>query len=559
MFGWIALAMTPTQSVQASDDHATGSPKTGRISGRVMNEATGQYLNNVRVAVKGKDLIAFTDSSGTYQLANVPVGRAVLEVFYTGLDRQEVTVDVPASGSLQQDVNLTSLARYGQNPEIVKLDPFAVSSSRETDGNAIAINEQRFAGNIKNVIAADAYGDVIVGNVGEFLRNVPGALWADGGETEVNTISIRGFASHMTTFSSDGAQIANAPTNGILRSFQTKQVSLNNISRIELTKVPLPSTRADSMAGSVNMVSKSAFERSGAEFRYRVLLSGNFERFSLKRTADAHEEPAYKIYPGFDFDYTLPINKNFGLVVTAMHSLLGNPQDFSGRTFTVDGPATGASVSRPFMSAHALTDGYRTSQRDSASIKADWRVTPHSVLSGSIQGNSHKGKPGNFNTTHQTGTTGSPTIAGGVPMSFGDDFTIGATGRGAVAMSTGLADNLGATSTGNLRYVFNDGTWKIEAGGSYSASHFKTRSGARGFSSLWFSRVNVALRMPVRVTFTDIDSTGPRRTQVFDNNNREVDIYDPANFVITDATGGLVARRSPTFSAPPLKSPRWNI
>ncbi len=47
------------------------------------------------------------------------------------------------------------------------------------------------------------------------------------------------------------------------RTVDIRSMALNDISRIELTKVPTPSTPADSLAGSVNLISKSAFERSG--------------------------------------------------------------------------------------------------------------------------------------------------------------------------------------------------------------------------------------------------------------------------------------------------------
>jgi hypothetical protein len=39
--------------------------------------------------------------------------------------------------------------------DAIKLDSLVVASSRETHREAIAINEQRFAPNIKNVVAAD--------------------------------------------------------------------------------------------------------------------------------------------------------------------------------------------------------------------------------------------------------------------------------------------------------------------------------------------------------------------------------------------------------------------
>ena len=78
-----------------------------------------------------------------------------------------------------------------------------------------------------------------------------------------------------TTVLADGAQLANANFNGTSRTFQFSQLAINNVSRIEVAKVPTPATPADSVSGSINMVSKSAFERSRAELRYRLYAAGN--------------------------------------------------------------------------------------------------------------------------------------------------------------------------------------------------------------------------------------------------------------------------------------------
>ncbi|MBI4626425.1 MAG: TonB-dependent receptor [Verrucomicrobia bacterium] len=118
---------------------ASGSPavavQTGNITGRVQNVVTGQHLNNARVSVKGTDRVAFTDQTGSYRLSAVPSGPVVVEVFFTGLDPQQIPLTVPAGQTLEKDVNLTSRDRYGDT-DAVKLDSFVVSTSRETDGEA---------------------------------------------------------------------------------------------------------------------------------------------------------------------------------------------------------------------------------------------------------------------------------------------------------------------------------------------------------------------------------------------------------------------------------------
>src|SRR5690606_35995723 len=72
----LAFLILPLLLVAAQNPAAESS---GTITGRVQNVVSGQYLNNARVSVKGTDLIAFTDQSGTYRLVNVPPGPVELE------------------------------------------------------------------------------------------------------------------------------------------------------------------------------------------------------------------------------------------------------------------------------------------------------------------------------------------------------------------------------------------------------------------------------------------------------------------------------------------------
>src|SRR5688572_18302901 len=73
---------------------STATSATGSISGRVQNEATGQYLNNARITVKGTALSVLTDEFGSFRISQVPSGPATIQAFYSGLDPQEVTVNV---------------------------------------------------------------------------------------------------------------------------------------------------------------------------------------------------------------------------------------------------------------------------------------------------------------------------------------------------------------------------------------------------------------------------------------------------------------------------------
>ena len=69
---------------------------TGAVQGRVQDAVTGQYLAKARVIVKGSARAYLTDETGQFQIPDVPAGVAVLEVFHTGLDPAQVTVQVGA-------------------------------------------------------------------------------------------------------------------------------------------------------------------------------------------------------------------------------------------------------------------------------------------------------------------------------------------------------------------------------------------------------------------------------------------------------------------------------
>ena len=149
---------------------AADSPVVGTIEGRVLNSAKGEYIGNARVTVEGTRLEAFTQSDGSYRLTNVPAGNASVRAFFTGMPLQTTSVRVAGGQVVQVDIDLA-----GANSDtVVKLSQFVVSTTRDMDGAAIAINEQRFAPNVKTVVSTDEFGDVAEGSLGEFMKFVPG-------------------------------------------------------------------------------------------------------------------------------------------------------------------------------------------------------------------------------------------------------------------------------------------------------------------------------------------------------------------------------------------------
>src|SRR6266542_4210521 len=93
---------------------ATGfaqSVNLGTIEGRVLNADSGEYLENARLTVEGTSLEAFTDAEGNFRLTNVPVGRARVRTFYTGLPPHVDEIAVTSGTPVLFEISLSSVEK----------------------------------------------------------------------------------------------------------------------------------------------------------------------------------------------------------------------------------------------------------------------------------------------------------------------------------------------------------------------------------------------------------------------------------------------------------------
>lgn len=240
---WLALLISAAVP-------AAFAAEAGVVTGRITNEATGDVLANVAVAVEGGALRDSTDVNGGFRLT-LPAGQHTLVVSYPGLDAQRVTVTVPAGQTVKRDVAL--------NSSLYKLERFVVKGLRE--GQAAAIMEERQAANVRTVAAIDAFGNPAAA-IGEMLQRLPGVS-VDGSGGEVGAVYIRGMTQDFSSLLVDGAQIAvsggTAISNG---NVYFGQVSTGTLSSAEIIKSPTPDMDGNAIAGYMNLRTKRAYDRT---------------------------------------------------------------------------------------------------------------------------------------------------------------------------------------------------------------------------------------------------------------------------------------------------------
>jgi len=249
----------------ASGASTGGQAETGAgvVRGRVLNTATGEYVRNAEIRVQGTTIVAFSEAGGDFRLTNVPSGDVTVVVKYTGLQDARAVVTVEPGQQATLDVALSPQS-YAAGDAVE-----AVTITARRDGQAGAIMERRASTNAKTVVAADNFGALTMGDVGEFMKNMPG-ISLDYTEVDATAVRIGGLDPKYSTFTTDGARMATATSNnnsGRQNSFE--QMSITGIDSIELNNTLQASMDADSPGGAINLRSKYAFQRTSRLLRFQ--------------------------------------------------------------------------------------------------------------------------------------------------------------------------------------------------------------------------------------------------------------------------------------------------
>jgi iron complex outermembrane recepter protein len=400
----------------------------GTIEGRVLNARSGEYLANARITVEGTRLETFTDSDGNYRLMNVPAGTARVTAFFTSLTPQTHAIPVIAGQIARHDVTLATPDTKTVDG-VITLDEMVVATSREMDAAALAINEQRFAANIKDVVSTDEFGNVAEGNVAEFLKFLPGVT-IDYTGGNARDISLNGVPSDNVPVTVDGFGIAAAANLGTNRAVQSDMISINNLSRIEVSFSPTPESQGSALAGSVNMVPRSSFERAKPVLNASAYLLMRDNARDFKKVPGPKPSRTRNVHPGFDFSYVAPVNKNFGFTLSAGISTNYSPQDNLLNTWRGTQSATNGNAfphtafDQPYLSAFQVQDAPKVTTRRSVGATVDYRLTRNNRVTFGFQYSSFDGQfivanvnynvgrvlPGDFSTTSTRGAPGAGTL-----------------------------------------------------------------------------------------------------------------------------------------------------
>ena len=239
-----ALDYRATQSGQLVLVPRPSEPQYGRLRGTVRDGNTGEPLPGVNLRLNGTAYGTATDQSGVYTFNRVPAGTHTLTASYIGYETIQQDITVRANETVTVDLTMSVQAVVGE--EVVVMGSRAQTQAK-------ALNQQKNAVNVKNVIASDRIGRFPDATVPASLQRVPGInIQRDQGEARY--VQIRGGSAGMTQVSFNGANIPSPE--GEERQVALDAIPIELMDAIEVNKAVTPDMGAEATGGGVNLITR---------------------------------------------------------------------------------------------------------------------------------------------------------------------------------------------------------------------------------------------------------------------------------------------------------------
>lgn len=229
------------------------------VTGEVTDSSGDAVFEGAIVRIPELGVSAITDSRGRFRLSGVKPGNYMLTVSYVGAPTREIEIAVDADGLL---LGAVVLGAGGDNQ--MALEEILVTG--QSAAMAGAINQQRAADNIKSVLDSDTMGQFPDQNVAESLRRLSG-ISVENDQGEGRYVVIRGMDPDLNSTSINGVR-ASASENR--RALQLDVIPSDVLDGLEVQKSLTPDMDGDSIGGSVNVKTLSAFSRKDTYFKARL-------------------------------------------------------------------------------------------------------------------------------------------------------------------------------------------------------------------------------------------------------------------------------------------------
>lgn len=223
----------------------------GNLTGRIFDK-DGNTLPGASIVLRGSTLGTATDMNGYYTLRGISAGTKEFVVNYLGYTPIQVTIHIESGKTVNRD--------FTMEEDQVVLGEVVVSAV--LDGQQRALNQQRTADNMMNVLSSDQMGRFPDLNVAEALQRLSGVtITRDRGEGA--EIQLRGTPANFVNINVNGEQMMGVTGENGNRNTSLDVIPSDIIASMEVQKTLLPSNDGDAISGVINMRTATARSLKG--------------------------------------------------------------------------------------------------------------------------------------------------------------------------------------------------------------------------------------------------------------------------------------------------------
>jgi hypothetical protein len=219
----------------------------GMITGRV-TDTQGAVLQSARVELQPGGQSTLTDAQGWFAIGDLAPGDYTVTVSYAGFAPFTTSVKVSPGQTVHADAVLKVATATEQ---------ILVTADRGR-GEAEAINRELTSDNILQVLPVEVITSLPNTNIADALGRMP-SVTLERDEGEGKYVQIRGLEPRLANVTIDGVNVP-SPEAGV-RQIKLDVIPANLVDSVEINKTLSANQDGDAIAGSVNLVTKTAEEK----------------------------------------------------------------------------------------------------------------------------------------------------------------------------------------------------------------------------------------------------------------------------------------------------------
>ena len=257
----------------------------GTLVGSVSDAEGVRGLQGAQVEIVELGRAAAAGQDGAYRFVDVPAGTYTVRASYAGADEKTFSINVSEEGVTHSNILLSGGAGA---TNVLVIGQFANLGS--------SISRQKAADGVSTVLTRDAVGQFPDQNVAEALRRAPGInVLNDQGEGRF--VSVRGLDPNLNSTSINGNRVL--ATGGDERAAALDVIPSELVESIEIKKTLTPDMDGDTLGGSIEINTTSAFDRKTG--------------FVSAQVEGSYNDLRDRVSPKVGLDFSTRVGENFGI------------------------------------------------------------------------------------------------------------------------------------------------------------------------------------------------------------------------------------------------------